>query len=29
MDGPTFGKFLDEWNGRYAVMLKELGLIKK
>lgn len=29
MDGPSFGKFLDEWNERYAVILKDLGLIKK
>jgi putative tricarboxylic transport membrane protein len=29
MDGQTFGKFLAEWNGRYAVILKEMNLLKK
>jgi putative tricarboxylic transport membrane protein len=29
MDGAAFGKFLDEWNGRYAVVLKDMNLIKK
>jgi putative tricarboxylic transport membrane protein len=29
MDGVTFGKFLDEWNGKYAAILKEMNLIKK
>jgi putative tricarboxylic transport membrane protein len=29
MDGPAFGKFLDEWNGRYAVILKDMNLLKK
>jgi putative tricarboxylic transport membrane protein len=29
MDGATFGKFLDEWNAKYAVILKEMNLIKK
>ncbi len=29
MDGATFGKFLDEWSGKYAVILKEMNLIKK
>ena len=29
MDGAAFGKFLDEWNGKYAVILKDMGLIKK
>ncbi|PIV03026.1 MAG: tripartite tricarboxylate transporter substrate binding protein [Syntrophobacterales bacterium CG_4_8_14_3_um_filter_58_8] len=29
MDGAAFGKFLDEWNAKYAVILKDMGLIKK
>jgi putative tricarboxylic transport membrane protein len=29
MDGPTFGKWLDQENGRYAVILKDMGLLKK
>jgi putative tricarboxylic transport membrane protein len=29
MNGAEFGKFLDEWNGKYAVILKEMNLIKK
>ena len=29
LDGAAFGKFLEEWNGRYAVILKDMGLIKK
>ncbi len=29
MDGPTYGKWLDERNARYAVILKDMGLIKK
>lgn len=29
LDGAAFGKFLDEWNGKYAVILKEMGLIGK
>ena len=29
MDGVAFGKFLDEWNGKYAVILKDMNLIKK
>lgn len=28
MDGAAFGKFLEEWNGRYAVVLKDMNLIK-
>jgi len=28
LDGPAFGKFLDEWNGKYAVILKDMNLIK-
>jgi hypothetical protein len=29
MDGAAFGKFLEEWNGRYAVILKDMGVMKK
>ncbi|MBA4423661.1 MAG: tripartite tricarboxylate transporter substrate binding protein [Syntrophus sp. (in: bacteria)] len=29
LDGPAFGKFLDEWNAKYAVILKDMNLIKK
>ncbi len=29
MDGPTFGKWLDQENGRYAVILKDMGVLKK
>jgi putative tricarboxylic transport membrane protein len=29
MDGAAFGKFLEEWNGKYALILKDMGLIKK
>jgi putative tricarboxylic transport membrane protein len=29
MDGAAFGKFLEEWNGKYAVILKDMNLIKK
>ncbi|MEW6335308.1 MAG: tripartite tricarboxylate transporter substrate binding protein [Thermodesulfobacteriota bacterium] len=29
MDGPTFGRFLGDWNARYAEMLTDMGLIKK
>jgi putative tricarboxylic transport membrane protein len=29
MDGNAFGKFLEEWNGRYSVILRDMGLIKK
>jgi putative tricarboxylic transport membrane protein len=29
MDGAAFGKFLDEWNGKYAVVLKDMNLLKK
>ena len=29
LDGAAFGKFLEEWNGKYAVILKEMGLIKQ
>ena len=28
MDGPTFGKWLETENGRYATILKDMGLIK-
>lgn len=29
MDGATFGKWLDQENAKYAVVLKEMNLIKK
>ncbi len=29
MDGSAFGKWLDQENGRYAILLKDMGLIKK
>lgn len=29
LDGPAFGKFLEDWNSRYAVILRDMGLIKK
>ncbi len=29
MNSEEFGKFLEEWNGKYAVILKEMNLIKK
>lgn len=29
MDSAEFGKFLEEWSGKYAVILKEMNLIKK
>jgi len=29
MDSAAFGKFLEEWNDKYAVILKDMGLIKK
>ncbi len=29
LDGDAFRKFLEEWNARYAVILKDMGLIKK
>ncbi len=29
MDGAAFGKWLDEENARYAVIVKDMGLIKK
>ena len=29
MDGETFGKWLDKENARYAVIVKDMGLIKK
>lgn len=28
MDGQTFGKFLNEWNGKYAQILKDMKLIQ-
>jgi hypothetical protein len=28
MDGAV-GKFLEEWNGKYAVILRDMGLIKQ
>lgn len=29
MDGAAFGKFLDEWNGKYTIILRDMGLAKK
>ena len=29
MDGETFGKWLETENARYAVIVKDMGLIKK
>jgi tripartite-type tricarboxylate transporter receptor subunit TctC len=29
MDGATFGKWLEAENDRYAVIVKDMGLIKK
>ena len=29
MDGAAFGKFLDDWNAKYAVILKDMNLLKK
>jgi putative tricarboxylic transport membrane protein len=29
MDGAAFGKFLEDWNGRYAIILRDMGLLKK
>jgi putative tricarboxylic transport membrane protein len=29
MDGPTFGKWIDQENGRYAVILKDMGVLKE
>ena len=29
MDGAAFGKYLEEWNAKYAVILRDMGLIKK
>ena len=29
MDGATFGKWLETENDRYAVIVKDMGLIKK
>ena len=29
MDGETFGKWLDGENAKYAVIVKDMGLIKK
>ena len=29
LDGKDFGKFLDELNARYAVILKDMGMLKK
>ncbi len=28
MDGPTYAKWLEEWDGKYAKILKEMGAIK-
>ena len=29
MDGKDFGQFLNEWNGKYAAILKDMGVMKK
>jgi tripartite-type tricarboxylate transporter receptor subunit TctC len=29
MDGPTYGKWLDERNVRYTGILRDMGLLKK
>ncbi|MDI7258498.1 MAG: tripartite tricarboxylate transporter substrate binding protein [Thermodesulfobacteriota bacterium] len=29
MDGPTFGKWLEQENERYKVLVKDMGLVKK
>ena len=29
MNGADFGNFLNEWNGKYAAILKDMGVIKK
>jgi putative tricarboxylic transport membrane protein len=29
MDGAAYGKFIDEWSGKYAVILKDMNLLKK
>ena len=29
MDGNDFGRFLEEWKGKYAVILNEMGVMKK
>jgi hypothetical protein len=29
MDGETFGKWLEKENARYAVIIKDMGLMKK
>ncbi len=28
MDGPTFAKWLEDWNTRYAAILKDMGVIQ-
>jgi hypothetical protein len=28
-DGEVFGKFLEELNAKYAVILKDMGMIRK
>jgi len=28
MDGATFGQWLEEWNGKYATILHDMGVIK-
>ena len=27
MDGPTYGKWLEEWNGRYEAIYREMGVL--
>ena len=29
MDGNEFGRFLEEWKGKYAVILTDMGVMKK
>jgi len=29
MNGSDFGRFLEEWKGKYAVILNEMGVMKK
>ena len=29
MDGNDFGRFLEEWKGKYAAILNDMGVMKK